>query len=425
MQAPATVYPVLTLPNEITMEIFGHCALFVEHWNNRSRALPLPAVVLPLVCHAWRDIAHSTPEIWSTLRLRFDKIPVQWSEDRVKGFIERWLDRAGKYPLLLVFQVASSLTVKPFLANLMREALQLSSQRLHYLQIDMNEANFLRLATELSAAEFPLLEKATIECNFRLGRHPLPLEIFNRAPHFHHLRLCMDWYNISLSHFTPPWGQLTKFEGPLWDLALFSMAVNLTDLTCSVGLDDSPPAPITHSKLRHLTMRSDDDILRHLTLPPLNSLNISRVAQGGETLSLFLARSSPPDLRFLSVQAGDFAFAASWGTTLETLQVKHPSIEFVSTVFDCGENSRLSALPNLRTLKLDVFRGETVDFPQLTRFLSARSNILRSFHLGLCIDDADLAWLKHSWPSAVTNEFSRLKGAGMDIRIRNVRTGRR
>ncbi|KAJ6630351.1 hypothetical protein B0H10DRAFT_1649973, partial [Mycena sp. CBHHK59/15] len=56
------VYPILTLPLEITSEIFSHCLppniLMVEP---STSAAPL---LLTEICRTWRTIALSTPGLW-------------------------------------------------------------------------------------------------------------------------------------------------------------------------------------------------------------------------------------------------------------------------------------------------------------------------------------------------------------------------
>ncbi|KAJ7608368.1 hypothetical protein FB45DRAFT_946532 [Roridomyces roridus] len=56
----AIVYPVLSLPNEITTEIFIQRLPDFPELNNNSRTLPLA----PLgVCRAWRALAICTPQL--------------------------------------------------------------------------------------------------------------------------------------------------------------------------------------------------------------------------------------------------------------------------------------------------------------------------------------------------------------------------
>ncbi|KAJ6580812.1 hypothetical protein B0H19DRAFT_848339, partial [Mycena capillaripes] len=55
-------YPILTLPNELTSEIFINCLS-----SDAVRVQPNPAtapLLLAQVCSQWRAIAFSLPELW-------------------------------------------------------------------------------------------------------------------------------------------------------------------------------------------------------------------------------------------------------------------------------------------------------------------------------------------------------------------------
>ncbi|KAJ7693884.1 hypothetical protein B0H17DRAFT_840283, partial [Mycena rosella] len=61
-QLDAIVYPVLTLPPEITSEIFVHCLPDRRKWDVvNPKEAPL---LLMHVCSAWRNITISTPALW-------------------------------------------------------------------------------------------------------------------------------------------------------------------------------------------------------------------------------------------------------------------------------------------------------------------------------------------------------------------------
>ncbi|KAJ7644493.1 hypothetical protein FB45DRAFT_824676, partial [Roridomyces roridus] len=81
----AIVYPVLTLPNEITSEIFVH---YVESHPNRS---PLH---LTWVCRSWRAVAISTCRLWT-----------QCIDLYAASALPIWLSRAGSLPLNLEFHL--------------------------------------------------------------------------------------------------------------------------------------------------------------------------------------------------------------------------------------------------------------------------------------------------------------------------------
>ncbi|KAJ7693883.1 hypothetical protein B0H17DRAFT_1058554 [Mycena rosella] len=91
-QLDSLVYPVLTLPHEITSEIFVYCLPAEPSWIPDTMEAPL---LLMHVCSAWRNIAVSTPTLWSTLEIEAAaKIAPHFSE-----IINVWLSRAKQCPL--------------------------------------------------------------------------------------------------------------------------------------------------------------------------------------------------------------------------------------------------------------------------------------------------------------------------------------
>ncbi|KAJ7633254.1 hypothetical protein FB45DRAFT_1148910, partial [Roridomyces roridus] len=89
-------YPVLTLPAEVTSEIFTQ---FLPPFPQRPSLVgPLSPSFLLRICRQWRDIALGTPALWSTMELDID------SEDkklhaRQLGLLDSWLQRSGHCPL--------------------------------------------------------------------------------------------------------------------------------------------------------------------------------------------------------------------------------------------------------------------------------------------------------------------------------------
>ncbi|KAJ7742791.1 hypothetical protein B0H16DRAFT_1463876 [Mycena metata] len=63
------VYPILTLPVEVTAEIFVHC-LPERSFHPSGKVAPL---LLSGICRQWRDIACSTPKLWAVLGLNFSR----------------------------------------------------------------------------------------------------------------------------------------------------------------------------------------------------------------------------------------------------------------------------------------------------------------------------------------------------------------
>ncbi|KAJ6450626.1 hypothetical protein C8R45DRAFT_117542 [Mycena sanguinolenta] len=93
------VYPVLSLPTEITSRIFVEC--LPDNCIPSARHAPL---LLTRVCRQWKAIALSTCELWSSLHiesLSYDKLMVP----RGTSFaLQTWFSRAGERLLSLTIE---------------------------------------------------------------------------------------------------------------------------------------------------------------------------------------------------------------------------------------------------------------------------------------------------------------------------------
>ncbi|KAJ7682275.1 hypothetical protein DFH06DRAFT_1464047 [Mycena polygramma] len=353
------IYPaVSTLPAEIAAEIFGHCIPQVDLHERPEDAPTSTPFVLMGVCRAWKEITLSTPLLWSTMHLRWSDIPhwISTETGLLEEFVDRWFGRAG-----------------------------------------------------IAAFGYDHSWQDT---------EP-PLQIFTRAPLWNDLRMRSG---AAISDFSLPWSQLTKYEGAIWDMVMFILAPNLIEVACDLFAQDPWTAPvITHPNLRCLTIThsGSDDILRRLTLPGLQSLDISNVDQDS-SLELFLMRSSPPLLSLCL--HGDNSCFDEWhrwtyqvGGTLENLRLKCPSLEMLSTIFDPLATKNLYSLPNLRTLRFDYAPGH-LDYAQLTRFLYSRSDKLCSFQLtGNVRGPGSRLGAGPPWSETVAGELSRMIKGGMYI----------
>ncbi|KAJ7639609.1 hypothetical protein DFH06DRAFT_1478347, partial [Mycena polygramma] len=83
--------PILTLPAELTSEIFILCVPG-EHIPSR-RVAPL---LWGYICREWRRIAYGDPRLWSALKI------TGWYSDGLKAFVRDWILRAGNLPLFFI-----------------------------------------------------------------------------------------------------------------------------------------------------------------------------------------------------------------------------------------------------------------------------------------------------------------------------------
>ncbi|KAJ7749703.1 hypothetical protein B0H16DRAFT_1420221 [Mycena metata] len=66
LQLASVVYPVLTLPGEITSEIFLRCT------RSKYPSAKTPPLLFLEICRTWRSIALSTPALWTDRSTGYD-----------------------------------------------------------------------------------------------------------------------------------------------------------------------------------------------------------------------------------------------------------------------------------------------------------------------------------------------------------------
>ncbi|KAJ7641211.1 hypothetical protein FB45DRAFT_1124778 [Roridomyces roridus] len=160
-------YPVLTLPNEITSEIFLHCL------PRYPDCLPLDEPTsLTHICHKWRAIALATPKLWRGLAID--------EANNRGGVVQTWLDRSGSCPLSIslecVTPTAGSLSETLIAMLLYRERwqhvqLQLRAEEVALIEGPMPLLESLCLTIDkwyythpvTSAAGFPRLRSVTLD----------------------------------------------------------------------------------------------------------------------------------------------------------------------------------------------------------------------------------------------------------------------
>ncbi|KAJ7679227.1 hypothetical protein DFH06DRAFT_1166064 [Mycena polygramma] len=99
----ALLTPVRHLPDDILREIFMSSLPTTHNAVMASREAPF------LLCHVasrWRNIALSTPQLWSSLHL---VIPDQPRSQNIYALVEQWLARSGTLPLSISVAISSSM----------------------------------------------------------------------------------------------------------------------------------------------------------------------------------------------------------------------------------------------------------------------------------------------------------------------------
>ncbi|KAJ7768528.1 hypothetical protein B0H16DRAFT_319001 [Mycena metata] len=438
-----STFPVSTLPVEITAEFFLLSLPTIEDLrDNRRRSLKdvfqrqAPRVFLS-VCRRWRDIALTTPVLWASLHLSTSSLrDGALKQGKIEEFIEQWFNRAALRPLSFAFHASRTedddFADGLFTPTRLRDVVHRYASRLEYLELDIAQHELRQL--NLDSVMFPLLQRVALGDQYGPEPDSLnPVVVFGQAPRLCGLEILAE-YGATLAYYSPPWQNLTKFEGEIDNLALFTLASNLLDARIAIEyLEEVPDPPISHPTLRSLALVTSwqgtkpVDLLKYLELPALQSLHVSEVDNIEDSFFSFLERSSPP-LQTLSM--GGTVELSEWqeclllvNPTLENLELDSPSNEIQRSILTCHRlPSVQTVLPRLQSLVFKNIHGmnywDLVDFLD-GRMISPRFATPRSFR-AVCSNGTsleDTTGGPYASQDTVTDRLTRLGERGIDINI--------
>ncbi|KAJ7191863.1 hypothetical protein GGX14DRAFT_596803 [Mycena pura] len=348
------VFPILTIPPEITTEFFVY---YVDWANGDPRTHRGGPLVLASVCSSWRSIALNFPKIWSEIHISNSIEGLPGVEKRLRC----WLQRAGDHALAL--DMASSQTpqsIFPLLAPYSIQWETFNFKCMFAVPYPMEEIE----------GRVPLLCTLTIESDGNPGGDPpqTPITAFSNAPLLREARLVY----ASARWMTLPWAQLTTLSFIGWKrdcLQILQQTLNLEVLTVT-SFDNSHTHPVTSvhcrlDRLRSLTFEyhayaSSIDLLDFLTLPALTHLGVAKERQHtrhAPHLLSFIERSRCP-LRSVS-----FGLVDSEVTRYNAVEIIRctPSVTELSVQITALADVRklleriTDLLPNLRKLCIETW----------------------------------------------------------------------
>lgn len=160
------VSPVRRLHRDVLQEIFYQCLPTAHNSVPDPDAAPL---VLGRVCSSWRQIAYSTPKLWSSLHIGIALLPLDRASARHQA-LSSWLYRSGALPLSLSMYAAG------FAIDCARGYVSIESQVPSYLNLMLTHAKrWKRIHLTLlqydwaifyhlvNASDLPLLEVLHLE----------------------------------------------------------------------------------------------------------------------------------------------------------------------------------------------------------------------------------------------------------------------
>ncbi|KAK7023101.1 hypothetical protein R3P38DRAFT_1097096 [Favolaschia claudopus] len=355
---------VSELPFEISSEIFLLClptpssefrapTIFCQF----SPPIPSPArdqapLLFLNICKAWSEITLSSPGLWTDIQ--------NFNTSDLRG-LERWLARAASRPLSLSTRSGG-------IARLILR--KVTTYQVHYLELYVEHQDSLRFLFEGEPESLPTLRSLTVGQSSSSSRpkfflHPDDI--------------------IRLLHRAPNLTQLTVDNVPVMVLPVFTHPRQI-----------APPPPVS-SNLEYLNLGKhrqfttglgavQSSVLSCLTLPGLQSLNISRLPTSTQILFDFMRRSSPHLRQLclgqgpLPLHTGEHLFRFPALATLVHLEL-HRDASFIYPLL-----TDLSVLPTLVTLVVVDFLHFTsmhsYPYAAVMRALSARRDTcLQSFEM--------------------------------------------
>jgi len=304
--------PILKLPAELLGEIFFHCLLTTADGCKDNYVTPnqnTAPLLLCWVCMHWRQVALSTPVLWSS-----------FSAFRVAGVpgigsygMQFWLDHSQQHPL------SFHLSFQPRDPRCSYELLRLfipHIDRCCDISIDLDDTIACQLLS-LSTTETASLRSVS------LNTHYCTKDVIERIPSlissFTNIRR-LSWgtrYNkIPTLLANIPWSQLDFVE--LWFplraddllaiLAQCSKVVEFMSTQVNPSILHMPTPTVLYPRLRSLYIRCYcsiepspqcciKELMQHFTLPALRRLTVIHVADDSMSLTPemfgdFLARSA-------------------------------------------------------------------------------------------------------------------------------------
>ncbi|KAJ7058758.1 hypothetical protein C8F01DRAFT_281670 [Mycena amicta] len=375
-QLQRITYPILTLPPELTTQIFAYYAELMAQAYSSFVGGPF---VLTQVCRVWRHIALAMPRMWGHVQV--EPGTPDSSESR-EELLQLWFDRAGKAPLRV--QLA---TEEPRLFSLVTDY----SDRFETLTCDLPPPPGCQL--EAIAGQLPNLRKLELY----VAEVQAPLTLFSDAPALRELSVNCARSGL-MEKITLPWAQLTEatFDKEFPTLLQIVSRMPQLQVLKLPGVRYTPPAKpieLNHLHTLHCSTLNAQMLgtfslkfLPHLHCPALQVLEVHFHSRRHiDKLATFLDGTSRlrditlsqltgyEAIQVLSTAAGNDSRASISSVTLHELSEQ--SALFYHIAGPRSDTSKAPFLPNLESLTVT---SPPLELPNraILAMLEARSSII-------------------------------------------------
>ncbi|KAF8878835.1 hypothetical protein BD779DRAFT_1789130 [Infundibulicybe gibba] len=349
-------------PPEILGEIFLHC-LPPGEWGSFS-AWNAPWL-LTKVCHSWREVALSTPLLWSRLPMLEPSGSDAWERtwwgcNRLRR-LEFYLKNSMGTALSLGFVLPLDLDDAPFLPLI---ASHLS--RTEHLKMEYSD-KLLGKKVHIMHKHFPLLKRLELTCSYTSDPFPVPPSELMTAP---------------LEGVEFPWIQLTQLtiqvSSSVQALALFMNCTSLEmcDLRpISNNRHDNsrvlPKSMVIHPRLRTLSVEDghfSEGLFDYLMIPALSALKFNWVDvwRSRAALQSILIGGSSPKLTSLTLRyhvqcsSRDLVDLSSLAPTITELDIYKLSDEALQCLTIRSNSPHGVLFPRLTRLTTETTSSDSV-----------------------------------------------------------------
>ncbi|KAF9065463.1 hypothetical protein BDP27DRAFT_54421 [Rhodocollybia butyracea] len=427
--------PIRKLPNELVLRIFD-CACTINDLTTGKLAT-MPALTISCVCTHWQDLAKSTPQLWSRIRVNLTAMRLDRPEFPI---LEFYLDLAQQLPLTVEVLGDKLETLEPIQAAVCA-TLGACSDR--WKELIVSQPTFYKALMAQDSRNFPMLDALTIS-NFGF-RLPGSLDRFHDAPRLH-----------SLSVLSFPLGKLHKSNFPWKELNVLNICSYSEELKhlveapsnlkvlCFCEWEDghykpnSPPTTAPSVEALSLSVNSQtthpksenmmDVVLTSMTLPALTSLSIDRLDIADEyqldwpkeTLEGFLCRSSC-QLTTLSIKSIPMSDSDLIDLLLRLPSLLHLTIDDSKVTTRSPITTRL--VQNLHAFR---YRGKSFISPVMVHKLQSLSLTFSgfgSFDDRTFVDVVSSRWYSRGYPHTSEIGVNSLRSVVMRFLNRDVDPG--
>ncbi|KAK1215569.1 hypothetical protein PQX77_021813 [Marasmius sp. AFHP31] len=414
------VSPVHRLPSDLLLEIFGQCC---EVNVIDDQAMP-PAMALTMVCGRWREIALSSPRLWSSISLDLCNFRDHSAHRRIThtNLTALFLERSKMAPLKVRIHLPPDYTKEDRYSKYILDIIESQSERWEELEVFGSE---FYAASQAGDIDLPILRHLTFHAGSSENQshdRTIPLDRFKSCPSLTSL-------STDVTETEPlelPWANLrvVTLQGGTIGSALTVLEL-CSSLECLTLVDvygvrgrSFDNRTVVSNTLKTLSIQGEDgnpSIIEYFTFPHLSSIDLDYITNDASNSLKEMIQRSACSITSLALYAieymtdSDLISLLSLIPTLENLHIEDLASDCVVTrcfldhlTVNLGDYGVF--LPHLRELSLELLasrlEGETLSKALTSRCLPTIPSVASAIELD-CLEAVTilLDWSESDDPS--------------------------